>query len=87
MADARPIGEALFEVRSRKLDYLTHFRWMLRDIADEIAEVVMERFAPTEQRFAIDEAADAQTLYQRFAFLRSLLSDDSLEAAIHQIVS
>lgn len=86
-ADGRPIGEALFEVRSRKLDYLTHFRWMLRDIADEIAEVVMERFAPTEQRFAIDEAADAQTLYQRFAFLRSLLSDDSLEAAIHQVVS
>jgi hypothetical protein len=86
-ADGRRIGEALFEVRSRKLDYLTHFRWMLRDIADEAAEVVMERFAPAEQRFAIDESADAPTLYQRFAFLRSLISDDSLDAAIHQIVA
>jgi len=56
-ADGRRVGEALFEVRSRKLDYLTHFRWMLRDIADEAAEVIMERFAPAEQRFAIDESA------------------------------
>ncbi len=86
-ADGQRIGEALFEVRSRKLDYLTHFRWMLRDIADEAAEVVMERFAPAEQRFAIDESADAPTLYQRFAFLRSLIADDSLDAAIHQIVA
>lgn len=86
-ADGHRLGQALFEVRSRKLDYLTHFRWMLRDIADEAAEVIMERFAPAEQRFAIDESADAATLYQRFAFLRSLLSDDSLEAAIHQIVA
>ncbi|HLA80898.1 MAG TPA: DUF2357 domain-containing protein, partial [Thermoleophilia bacterium] len=86
-ADGHRLGEVAFEVRSRKLDYLTHFRWMLRDIADEAAEVVMERFAPAEQRFAIDDSADAATLYQRFAFLRSLIADDSLEAAIRQIVS
>jgi predicted component of viral defense system (DUF524 family) len=86
-ADGKPLGEAHLEVRSRKLDYLTHFRWMLRDIADEVAEVVMERFAAAEQRFAVDESADAETLYQRFAFLRSLLADDSLEAAIHQVIA
>ena len=87
ISDGHRVGEALFEVRSRKLDYLTHFRWMLRDIADEVAEVIMERFAATEQRFSIDESADAATLYQRFAFLRSLLTDDSLEAALHQIIA
>ncbi len=86
-ADGRPVGNATFEVRSRKLDYLTDFRWMLRDIADGMTEVLMERFAPAVQRFAIDESADAATLYQRFAFLRSLILDDSLDAAIHHIVA
>lgn len=86
-ADGQILGRVELEVRSRKLDYLTDFRWMLGDIADEVTEVVMERFAPAEQRFAIDESADAPTLYQRFAFLRSLLSNDSLDAAIHQIVA
>ncbi len=81
------IGRFAIEVRSRKLDYLKDFRWMLRDIADESAEVIMERFAPAEQRFAIDEAVDASTLYQRFAFLRSLLTDDSLDSAVRQILS
>src|SRR5437870_3163081 len=81
-AEGRPVGHATFEVRSRKLDYLTDFRWMLRDIADGMTEVLMERFAPAVQRFAIDESADASTLYQRFAFLRSLILDDSLDAAI-----
>ncbi len=86
-ADGVHVGYALVEVRSRKLEYLKHFRWMLGDIADKTAEIVMERFAPAEQRFAIDESADATTLYQRFAFLRSLLTDDSLEAGLHQILS
>ncbi len=85
--DGAPIGHVVLEVRSRKLNYLTEFGWMLRDIADEAAEVVMQRFAPAEQRFEIDDSADAETLYQRFAFLRSVLQDDSLDAAIHQVLS
>src|SRR5262249_18754535 len=33
------------EVRSRKLHYLSEYRWMLRDIASQMTELVMERFA------------------------------------------
>ena len=32
--DGFEIGQASFEVRARKLDYLTHYRWMLRDPID-----------------------------------------------------
>src|SRR5687768_3337930 len=39
-----PIGEVVLEVRSRKLNYLEQYRWMLRDLAEVMAEVVMERF-------------------------------------------
>lgn len=80
------IGEVVLEVRSRKLDYLEQYRWMLRDLAEVMAEVVMERFGATEQRFRAGAAGDARTLYQKFAFLKSLLDDDAFQAALRRIV-
>lgn len=81
------LGRATFEVRSRKVDYISEYRWMLRDVADRLAELVMERFAPTDQRFGLDERRDAPTLYQRFAFLKNLLAGESFEKAMHQILA
>jgi predicted component of viral defense system (DUF524 family) len=75
------------EVRSRKLDYLTQYRWMLRDIADALVEAIMERFAATQQRFALDETTDARTLYQRFAFLKSLWKDEPFVSALQFVVN
>jgi predicted component of viral defense system (DUF524 family) len=81
------VGGFALEVRSRKLDYLRQYRWMLRDIATRMTELVMERFAPSEQRFEIDDTADARLLYQRFAFLRSLLTADDFVAAVGLITA
>jgi predicted component of viral defense system (DUF524 family) len=81
------LGRLNLEVRSKKLGYLSHYRWMLRDLAKDFSEIVMERFAPTEQRFTIDEIQDARTLYQRFAFLRNLIRNESFEAAIALILA
>lgn len=87
LAGQRELGRANFEVRSRKLDYVTQYRWMLENVADDLAELLMERFAPTEQRFAVSPSVDAQTLYQRFTFLKSLFSGPTFEAALHQVMS
>lgn len=81
------LGRLNLEVRSKKLGYLSHYRWMLRDLAKDFSEIVMERFAPTEQRFTIDEIQDARTLYQRFSFLRNLIKNESFEAAIALILA
>ena len=78
--------EIAFEVRSRKLDYMTQYRWMLRDISEGFTEAIMERFAATQQRFGIDESANARTLYQRFAFLQSLLKDEAFSSAIRLVL-
>lgn len=86
-ADGRELGTVSFEVRSRKVAYMSQYRWMLRDIADSMAELVMQSFAPSEQRFAFDVTREATTLYQRFAFLRSLVMDESLTDAIAYIVN
>ena len=85
--DAREIGIAAFEVRSRKLDYLTDYRRMLSDVAEVATEAVMERFAASEQTFTPAETGDPLTLYQRFAFLQSLLSHDAFQAALHRILN
>jgi len=85
-AEGKLLGSVAFEVRSQKLDYYSHYQWMLRDIAEYFAELIMQRFGPTSQSFEPDQARDAQTLYQRFAFLKSLISPESLDAAIQQIL-
>lgn len=80
------VGEIAFEVRSRKLEYLSQYRWMLRDLAESMAEIIMERFAVSQQQFSSMANVDAKTLYQRFAFLQSLLEDEAFVAALHRIV-
>lgn len=80
----RPIA---FEVRSSKLTYLADYRWMLESIAELSASLVLERFAPNAQRLAISDAKDADSLYQRFVFLRGLLEGERLSAALRRITS
>jgi predicted component of viral defense system (DUF524 family) len=82
------VGRCDLEVRSRKLDYLEDYRAMLSSIAREGAELLLMRFSPSQiGSLTPDTDADAQTLYQRFAFLRSLLEERSFVAALASIVS
>lgn len=85
-ADGAAIGSFSVEVRSRKLDYLTHYEWMLGDLADTFAELIMRGFAPTQTRFSPIADADAPTLYQRFAFLKSMLDGPLFDRAIQQVI-
>lgn len=84
-ADAVRVGQIVLEVRSTKLHYVKHYRWMLKDIAEQYSELLLERFAATEQRFQLAKG-DASTLYQRFAFLKHLISGEQFEAAIQQVL-
>ena len=79
------LGQLELEVRSRKLNYLSEYRWMLRDIADLMTELVMDRFAVSSSSFTQDSTRDAVTLYQRFAFLRALVSSESFKNALHEV--
>lgn len=85
-AGANMLGQLELEVRSRKLTYLSEYRWMLRDIAERMTELVMDRFAVSDARFELDDARDAVTLYQRFAFLRALLESESFQGALREII-
>lgn len=82
----RVIGKSRFEVVSTKLSYVRDYHWMLRDIAEVCAELVMDRFAPAAGRFSVHEEREAETLYQRFAFLYSVLEGDEFRAAVGHIL-
>lgn len=70
------------EVRSRKLDYDSDYRSMLASIARESTELLMHRFGPSVLKaFAPSLPLDPKTVYQRFAFLHSLLTSSEFEAA------
>ena len=79
------VGQLELEVRSRKLEYRSEYRWMLKDIADRMTELLMNRFAASETSFQLDDTRDAITLYQRFAFLRALITSESFQLALAEI--
>ncbi|WP_249309602.1 DUF2357 domain-containing protein [Ralstonia insidiosa] len=85
-AGANTLGQLELEVRSRKLTYLLEYRWMLRDIAERMTELVMERFAVSDARFELDDTRDAVTLYQRFTFLRALFESENFQGALREII-
>jgi uncharacterized protein len=80
-----PVATFSFEVRSRKLDYKSEYRWMLRDVAEHMTELVMHRFAASRMTFEVDERRDAATLYEQFEFLRAALQGDRLRQAFARI--
>ncbi len=84
-SDGDLVGVASMEVRSRKLDYLGQYRWMLRDIASESIGLLLQDFAASSQRLASDPSQDPVSAYQRFRLLRSLIEDPALVGAIESI--
>jgi predicted component of viral defense system (DUF524 family) len=86
-ADGVPVGTATVEVRAAKLNYMQQYRWMLRDIASISADLVLERFAVSEQPLSLDSTRSASSTYQQFAFLKSVLEDEMVEAAIHRVLA
>src|SRR5262249_744814 len=84
--DGNVAGNISLEVRASKLNYLNEYQWMMGDLAEAGAGIVMDYFSAGEQRFLIYCKRDAITLYQRFWFLISLIGNDGLKAAVREIM-
>ena len=79
-------AEVSFEVRSVKMDYRTDYKTMLHDITSHFTDLVMMQGAPVTQRFEVDVNEDSQTLYQQFAFMKSLVDSEEFEEALNKIL-
>lgn len=84
--DADFEAEVSFEVRSVKMDYQTDYKTMLHDITSHFTDLVMMQGAPVTQRFEVDPNEISNTLYQQFAFMKSLVDSDEFEEALNKIL-
>jgi hypothetical protein len=60
---------------------------MLEDITAECTELLMMHSSPVTQKFTVDYDADSATLYQRFAFVQSIVDSDDFRHAVHRVIS
>lgn len=76
-----------FEVLSVKASYRSDYRHMLSDITSYYTDLVMQQGAPVTQKFEVDYDTPQHTLYQKFAFVKSIVEDDQFGEALHKIIS
>lgn len=75
------------EVRSRKTTYRDDYRRMLGDITDKCTELLLQHNSPVTHILQVDFSADSKVLYQRFAFIKSVLETPDFAEALHKILS
>jgi len=82
-----PVGSVSLEIQSVKTDYRSDYRTMLEDITVRCTELLLRQSSPVSQTFTVDPDSDPQTLYQRFAFVESLIRSESFMDALCRINS
>ena len=75
------------EIRSTKAEYRSEYRSMLEDITDECVELLMQHTSPVAQSVSVDYEVSSKTLYQKFAFVKSIIDSDEFRNAVHRVVS
>lgn len=81
--------EVLATKMNSELDksYRENYRFMLDSITEKCTELLMQINAPINQYYEIDFEKDNKTIYQRFAFVQSLIGSNEFTEAIQKIIS
>ncbi len=80
-------GRVELEVQSIKSGYRDDYRDMLEFITEKSTDLLLQANSPVSQHFEIDYTKDSQTLYQKFAFIKSVIGTEEFAEAIHRIVT
>lgn len=75
------------EVQSRKTGYRDDYRDMLELITEKCTDLLLESNSPVSHHFDVDFSKDSQSLYQKFAFINSIINSTEFKDAVHRIVS
>lgn len=81
------IAKVSMEIKSVKAEYRTDYRKMLEDITAYYTDLVLMQGSPVTQKLEIDNDTPQQTLYQRYAFVRSIVESTAFQEAIHKIIA
>lgn len=80
-------GIVTLEVQSVKTSYRQDYRSMLEEITEKCTDLLLQYNSPVSQFFEVNFNADANTLYQRFAFIKSILDSEEFSDSVHKILS
>jgi len=86
-SDKIKCGEVKLEVQSVKATYREDYRHMLEEITEKCTDLLLQHSSPVSQYFETDFNADAGTLYQRFAFIQSIINSVEFNDSVHKIIS
>jgi len=75
------------EIRSSKSEYRKEYRRMLEDITTECTNLLMMHSSPITQRYTVDYDSDSESLYQRFAFVQSMVDSDDFSNAVYRVIN
>jgi len=84
---AQKCGEIKLEVQSVKASYRTDYRHMLEEITEKCTDLLLQHSSPVSQNFEVDYNTNAKTLYQRFAFIKSVLDSVEFNDSVNKIIS
>jgi len=85
--NSEKISKVDLEVRSVKTSYRKDYRFMLEFIAEKCTDLLMLHTSPVTQSFKPDQELDPETLYQRFAFIKSILDSDEFKQSVNRILT
>ena len=85
--NSEKISKVDLEVRSVKTSYRKDYRFMLEFIAEKCTDLLMLHTSPVTQSFKPDQELDPETLYQRFAFIKSILESDEFKQSVNRILT
>lgn len=80
-------GTFQIEVRSSKATYRNDYQYMLESITEYCTDLLMQHTSPVVQNFTQNYSAEPETVYQRFAFIKSIIDSEDFNDAVHRIIS
>ena len=75
------------EVQSIKTSYREDYQYMLNSIAEKCTDLILQANSPVSHSFETNPNEDTQTLYQQFAFIKSMIDNENFDDAILRIIS
>ncbi|MCK9437978.1 MAG: DUF2357 domain-containing protein, partial [Synergistaceae bacterium] len=80
-------GKIELEVQSVKSGYRDDYRDMLEFITEKCTDLLLQANSPVSHHFEVDYTKDGETLYQKFAFIQSIIGTNEFAQAVHKIVT
>lgn len=80
------VDEFSLKVHSLKVNYEQEYQYMLEEITETCADLLLRASSPVHQFLTVDEDSSSTSNYQRFKFVESLVLSESFDNALSQIL-